>query len=533
MALLMLKTKDLSWQDHTVNVEVMLAPTKATLLSNKHKTLATKCDSMKRNFDKERDAVLKDIMIERRMMERKKQEIHRRQSEIFFKKALKEPSVASTKDSEISSKRLGSAPISNTRAPSGYSDYSNTSFFLTDLRHPDHHQSDGDGRISAYSEGPSGRNSAYSEANTMTSTNVSTRGSYLKSPYFAVPSQSRNTDAKRSSKAPPKSVRFQDSACADDNPSQLFSRVSDLSLEEKIKQFIRKQEDFNTKPLRRPVSEPVRRHEPPVVAKRYKSLKLDKLEIEKAFDAFCDRKNIDELHKLIKLSTKLKANVRMARNQSIMPSFAAFRAAKAFKANLNKAKSACWSCSVVCCLVCCLRVRLLAWILVLTYKLKGENSSNHNAPFPLLRIRDTNREEQCFGSHSPRVPLALLPIHLTFMSNYCAFFSIRGTDANVLNSSRNSCLSRKWGTIDNNVTRTRGEWTIMPEECAEKWPETLFFFLVFLSHYSLHSRQWTLGINEVMEFSSTGNRIEDIWCVKRFAYCLLNDPQVKLPRISL
>ncbi|KAK3088907.1 hypothetical protein FSP39_025287 [Pinctada imbricata] len=344
MALLMLKTHDLTWQDHTVNVEVMLSPSKSTLLSNKHKALASKCDNVKRNYEKERDAVLKDIMIEKRLMERKRQEILRRRSEINLKKLSRESSAISSVGSESRlSKRIASAPSTSGASSVTGSDHQSGSFFITEFKS---HSSAHAPPYQPESEDQSGRISAYSDANSLASTNISTRGSFLRSPYFSIPSvstkfDSKGGDTKRTSKLPPKSVRFEESAIGDQSERELFTRINGMTLNDRIKTFNKAQEEFNNRPviinrLNRPKSEPVRNSQP-LVAKRYRSLRLDTEEIEKAFDNFCERKNVDELHKLMKLASKLKANVRLARNTSLMPSMAALKAAKMFKKNIKSA----------------------------------------------------------------------------------------------------------------------------------------------------------------------------------------------------
>ena len=59
MSLLLLKTRDLTWQDHTLNTEVMLAPARSGLLLNKHKTLGTKCNIDKQLYDRQKEQCLK------------------------------------------------------------------------------------------------------------------------------------------------------------------------------------------------------------------------------------------------------------------------------------------------------------------------------------------------------------------------------------------------------------------------------------------------------------------------------------------
>ena len=58
------------------------------------------------------------------------------------------------------------------------------------------------------------------------------------------------------------------------------------------------------------------------------------------------------------------------------------------------------------------------------------------------------------------------------MSHYSAFFSVRGTDANVLNR-----YERKGNR----------------QQCETNVIRNIVFFSNFVSHYSLHSRQWKLG----------------------------------------
>jgi hypothetical protein len=66
MSLLLLKTKDLTWQDHTLNTEVMLAPARSVLLLNKHKTLDAKCEGARQLFERQRIQCIKDFLSSRR-----------------------------------------------------------------------------------------------------------------------------------------------------------------------------------------------------------------------------------------------------------------------------------------------------------------------------------------------------------------------------------------------------------------------------------------------------------------------------------
>ena len=74
----------------------------------------------------------------------------------------------------------------------------------------------------------------------------------------------------------------------------------------------------------------------PVVAKRYNTWSVDQNELLTAFDQFCLVQNTDELARVVRLASKLKAGVKMTRNQSIVPTMAAFRGTRAFKALISK-----------------------------------------------------------------------------------------------------------------------------------------------------------------------------------------------------
>ncbi len=70
MSLLLLKTRDLTWQDRTLNVEVMLSPSHSQLLYNKHKTLGTHYHKQVELYEKQINTMIKDITVEKRLMER-------------------------------------------------------------------------------------------------------------------------------------------------------------------------------------------------------------------------------------------------------------------------------------------------------------------------------------------------------------------------------------------------------------------------------------------------------------------------------
>ena len=74
----------------------------------------------------------------------------------------------------------------------------------------------------------------------------------------------------------------------------------------------------------------------PVVARRYNTWSVDQGELLAAFDQFCLAQSRDELARVVRLAAKMKAGVRVTRNQSIVPSMAAFRGTRAFKALVGR-----------------------------------------------------------------------------------------------------------------------------------------------------------------------------------------------------
>ena len=114
----MLKTKNLSWQDHTLNIEVMLAPLRSTLLLNKHKTLDTKFDQEKSLYARQKDACLKDFIVEKRLIERRRQKLLRRKKELFDARAKSAMEAKEEEEAEAGDVGLhGANPNRSNSAP--------------------------------------------------------------------------------------------------------------------------------------------------------------------------------------------------------------------------------------------------------------------------------------------------------------------------------------------------------------------------------------------------------------------------------
>ena len=76
MCLFMLKTHDLTTQDHSMNIESMLAPEQNYLKLKRHKTLNANCDAAKKMIDKEANHAQNSHRSEAKMVNRKKEELY-------------------------------------------------------------------------------------------------------------------------------------------------------------------------------------------------------------------------------------------------------------------------------------------------------------------------------------------------------------------------------------------------------------------------------------------------------------------------
>ncbi|XP_033763568.1 uncharacterized protein LOC117344836 [Pecten maximus] len=341
MALLLLKTNDPSWQDRTVNVEVMLAPARNQLLMNKHKTLGSKCLKAQRLYEKERESMLKNILIEKRIMERKNQALLRKKSDIMMNRVSS--GVSSHRQNttavlKLPSKRGGSAP-----AKIGWPDKNpSESVFLTEVSGETRSQSVTTTEISGESRSqsvaipekdkqwgvtpsPSHGNLSMQVAGSASQLSASSRR--VISPF----------GPKRSSRRI-KSVRFDDNRLPENQQTDTYSRQSNVS--GLVEQFVKTQVEFNKRP---PIgsAEQYRVNNrsgsnTPLIAKRYSTLSVNNDKLINAFDNFCLDRNKEDFQKLVRMASKLKSSAKLARNQSVVPAVAALRSGKVFIDQIRK-----------------------------------------------------------------------------------------------------------------------------------------------------------------------------------------------------
>ncbi|XP_060065697.1 uncharacterized protein LOC132546019 [Ylistrum balloti] len=93
-SLFLLKTRDLSVQDHSMNIEVMLAPNRTYLLMNKHKTLTAKSNKQKDDVERQRDSSTHSYVSEKRLVDRRNQEFYIKRVNMFLNQL--QPSVRTT-----------------------------------------------------------------------------------------------------------------------------------------------------------------------------------------------------------------------------------------------------------------------------------------------------------------------------------------------------------------------------------------------------------------------------------------------------
>ena len=434
MSLLLLKTRDLTWQDHTLNTEVMLAPARSGLLLNKHKTLGAKCEMDKQLYERQRAQCVKDFLSSRRLIDRQRQKLINRQRELGSKRprvrsaaTAQPPAVQPDASGSTLKERSASAPgnlVNRSELPAIYIDTGadspdpsdSSSFFVTELLsdHPPAtstplpsfptpariaslpsapvvgtrsapggrapHVQNGrslpgdrpNGKAARFPMKPTAPASKARGASTVSRPPggypTPTRKLGASSPGVASSSQrassnqgahrpSRDSLSLRSEPRQALSVRFAaelspadengdgDDDDDDNKKNDGKETMKDSSLEAKVRAFLDDINDFTVarrlgketkkKPDLWPMA-PKPEVTTPLVAKRYNSWSVDHSALLSAFDQFCSVQTPEELSRVMRLATKLKASVKVTRNQSIVPSIATFRSTRAFKTLLGK-----------------------------------------------------------------------------------------------------------------------------------------------------------------------------------------------------
>ncbi|CAC5424129.1 unnamed protein product [Mytilus coruscus] len=300
----MLRTHDLSWQDHVVNIEFMVNPSHNQLLFNKHKTLASKCDKVKRLYDKELKTSQKNFVVDMRMMERKKSALERRQSEIKTSKHSQEFTKKSSKP------RSGNNNVPNTNIIRGQSAPPNIdSAFMTEVD-----QFDGEDNYSNVSP--------VSRAKTINAW-------YASTPDTSRPSTQKQSSSAYKSTTRQKSVRFDERITEDSCEPSIRRNVNN-----RVKIFLEEQKNFNKRPLI--YNGRFKSTSSPAVAKRYTSTKLDTDTLMHAFNNLCLDNSVENFKKLSSMASRVKSNHKLARNTSLVPTVATLKTSRRFKEIIHK-----------------------------------------------------------------------------------------------------------------------------------------------------------------------------------------------------
>ena len=321
MTLLFLKTHDLSWQDRTLNIELMMAPSRSQLLYNKHKGLSSKCQQEHSYLDREKNSYLRSYKTDKRLMEmrkavydKKKVVIHQRRMSID--KRSKSPSSGINYGRNSAPPRLQQNPAKDEHT------------FLTKIGGREAKSAETGVQPSRSPRGvPSNLvilspRSQFTVPATVTSgTSRPTRGPVFQPPFL------ERTERQ-------KSVRFlHDTADVDqtDKSEEMGTERLGPPVEDRIKMFLEQQLDFNKRQAEKLRVTPSPGSTTSSVAKRYTELKLKVSELEKAFDSFCGNTTDEGYHSLIRYAAKMKANVKNARNMSLVPTVGSLKGSKIFK----------------------------------------------------------------------------------------------------------------------------------------------------------------------------------------------------------
>ncbi|XP_071096873.1 uncharacterized protein [Haliotis cracherodii] len=317
MSLLLLKTKNLSWQDHTMNVEVMLSPNHSQLLFNKHKTLGTQYIKEVDLYQKQISTLVKDITVEKRLMARYHTRLVSRQKELIVQRSHSAQEMRRLQQLDMKD-RSRSAPVGSSRGSSPPRPLGRKSrgVFLTEIE---------EDKMSKLPALPSKRKKIQT---------IVVLPKTLEKP---------KPKPKPPNLGPKRFVTFGERPPSDSESEESEEEEAPETaypLEEKIKNFLDEVKSFNEKPvpkrqlqgsaeLFRYLKENESAPTSPV-GKRYNTLTLDRQRLETAFDSFCKSKSREDLVKMMRLAAKMKANVAQARNTPMVPTMSAMKSSRAF-----------------------------------------------------------------------------------------------------------------------------------------------------------------------------------------------------------
>lgn len=304
MSLFCVQTHDLSWQDRTINIELMISPARSQLLYNKHKGLKTKYEQLESNLDREKESYLRSFKTNLRLMERKKETYSKRRNTIILRNAFAERRRSnlggrSSAPARLEADLVGSSEVKPT--------------FVTEVNLRE--SKSADPRMTLMSRNPE-----------LTTLLPLQRADTLDFRNGSPCTTNRSPSAGKPFLERKKSVRFERltpgcrrGAKGDEN-APIEEDMSPLPIEDRIKRFIKSQGEFNKRNTAEKTNLVDSRKLQPIIQRSLNgtlSVNLNKLET--AFDEFCVDGSDEGLHQMVRYAARLKASVRNAQNSSIMP----------------------------------------------------------------------------------------------------------------------------------------------------------------------------------------------------------------------
>ncbi|XP_076090724.1 uncharacterized protein LOC143062810 [Mytilus galloprovincialis] len=330
MSLCCLKTRDLSWQDHSINIELILAPRKTNLLSKQHISLGSKCEDEVTRYELKQNTFLKHLQLEKHHLGQKATDYYILKAKRFLdnfpvdlrKEILNRRSFSDAlnkiRDEVLENqKRAHSEPLPN-RSGSyrKKSDTNDTKFPQLSSQFKKKIPDSKRGDFTYITEVPERNNElppVIIEVDKTRPEKPSLRRSNTE--YISMRrtesgksnSHSASSDSRRPKLTRQKSVRFEN----DNEPSE-----KKATLQEKVKEFIKEQEYFN--------SQVQHNHQ---VNKTGNENENDKEKLVSAFDNFCKmQNNKSQLHKLVKLASKFKVS-----NSSMTNSVRQYKSSRSYQ----------------------------------------------------------------------------------------------------------------------------------------------------------------------------------------------------------
>lgn len=296
------KTHDLSDQDRTLNIELMMSPSRSQLLYNKHIGLTSKFHLERSYLERERNAFLRSYKTDKRLMEMRKQRYARAKHSIVQHRMSMERRQSKTLDAENFGRNSAPPRLEQNLAK-------DEKTFLTRIaREAKSVENNSRNPNTKPSPDEPERKELLSPRSQFTRPALSLVDSNMKGgpqthkPYLV------RLDRQ-------KSVRFQNTTNADnpDSADRTVVERTETPIEDRVKQFLETQKEFNRRLAETDYLERSLYHAESTyssVAKRSTGLTLKVSDLEKAFNRFCTNTSDDGYHSLVRYAAKMKANVK-------------------------------------------------------------------------------------------------------------------------------------------------------------------------------------------------------------------------------